>query len=206
MTSDVIQYLPTAKTYARPEPVPVETANPFAFVHINKCGGSSVEIALGLKKRHTTASAMRRSMGVAEWNRRFSFAIVRNPFARVTSIYFYRVRTGHPTVARRTVNINAWIERVWADRDPAFVDVPNLLAPATEWLCEDGEMIVSDVARLETLQDDWPRICRRLGTRVDLGRTNSNLYPPYQALLTQRSRAIVEDVFAEDLERFGYTF
>lgn len=196
----------TARTLARPPAIPVETPNPFAFVHINKCGGSSVEIALGLQKMHKTASELRDHMGSEEWARRFTFSIVRNPFARVTSIYFYRVRTGHGAVARRLLNLNEWIEKVWHDRDETHVGTPILVAPASDWLVEDDQLLVSDVAKLETLQDDWPRICQGMGRRIDLSRTNANLYPPYQQLLTPRSRAIIEEAFAEDLERFGYTY
>ena len=38
----------TARAEERPPAVPVETAEPFTFVHINKCGGTAVELALGL--------------------------------------------------------------------------------------------------------------------------------------------------------------
>lgn len=196
----------TAKTYARPEPVPVATKVPFAFVHVNKCGGSSIEIALGVPKAHLPAWRMREILGPEEWARRFTFGVVRNPFDRAVSIYYYRVRVDHSGLSDRALNVNQWIMAVWGDRDPQYLDEPLLLAPCYDWVMDDQEQIVDYVAKIETLATDWPVICDRLGIDVPLQMTNWNRRPPYRSVLTDESRAILEDAFADDLKQFGYCY
>ncbi|MEL6468757.1 MAG: sulfotransferase family 2 domain-containing protein [Cyanobacteria bacterium J06623_4] len=86
------------------------------FVHLHKCGGTSIELALdehmawddlllgsskygerlqglyqakfGLYK-HSSASEIRRVVGEELWNRCFTFSIVRHPIDRMVSFYEY---------------------------------------------------------------------------------------------------------------------
>lgn len=198
---------PTAKTFARPPADPVSTRVPFSFVHINKCGGSSVEIALGVQKAHRTATSMRDELGHDAWAERFTFAVVRNPFERAVSIYYYRVRTDQGRMGDRHINVNAWIQKVWVDEDPAYRDgSPILFAPAFDWVSEAGHLIVSKIARLESLSDDWVDIAKTLGVAPALHLTNWNMHPPYRELLSAEARAILEGAFQSDLEHFGYEF
>jgi hypothetical protein len=67
-------------------------------------------------------------------------------------------------------------------------------------------MLVEHVARLEDIDAEWPRICRRLGVRRTLAIANRNSHPPHRAIFSDTSRRIVEEAFAEDLERFGYSW
>ena len=62
----------------------------YAFIHINKCGGTSVEAALGIPKVHDTAQERREKLGVEAWDRLKNFSGVRDPYARVASLYRYR--------------------------------------------------------------------------------------------------------------------
>lgn len=191
----------------RPKTEPVATQTPFTFVHINKCGGSSIEIALGLPKRHATADALRDEVGADAWSRRFTFAIVRNPFDRVTSLYYYRVRWNNHGLGDRHANINQWIRALWQDADPRYDDPPFLNWPCAAWLTDRaGTILVDQVVRLEDIETEWPKITRRLGVDVPLPSLNTNKRPPYQDVLTPESRAIIESAFVEDLSRFGYDY
>lgn len=198
---------PSAKTYPRPPADPVKTRVPFSFVHINKCGGSSIEIALGLQKTHQTAASMRAELGEADWKQRYKFAVVRNPFARVVSIYFYRVRTDQGKMGDRHVNVNSWIEEVWSKGNPDYRDGSRILfAPAFEWISQDGVSIVDHVARLENLREDWREIASTLGVSSALQTTNWNMHPSYRDVLSVGSRAILETAFKADLDHFDYAF
>lgn len=196
----------TARAEERPPAIPVETKEPFAFVHINKCGGTAVELALGLPKNHMTAVAMREQMGAEAWAARYTFSVVRNPFERVVSIYFYRVRTGQSGLGDRHLNINQWIERVWVEKDPAYFEAPALIAPCFDWLSDGDDLIVDDVLKLEQLDQDWDRVADRLGIEIRPGHVNANNHPRYQDLLTSVSRKTVEKVFARDMDQFGYRY
>ncbi|MEM1161851.1 MAG: hypothetical protein AAGJ28_13035 [Pseudomonadota bacterium] len=194
----------TAKTMARPPRHPVNAKVPFAFVHINKCGGSSVEIALGLQKMHLTAAEQRATVGAEQWDNAYTFALVRNPFARVASIYYYRVKTDQGGLADRHLSINAWVEQVWGSPTDTSGDESILLRPAWDWVSQDGRALVTETPKLEDVEAEWPRICARLGVDRELSLTNQNFYPPYRYVLGREARAAIEGAFAEDLNRFGY--
>ncbi|MEO1490663.1 MAG: sulfotransferase family 2 domain-containing protein [Pseudomonadota bacterium] len=209
MTDASLSHMPGPRVdiRRRPTPLPVATAVPFSFVHINKCGGTSVEVALGLQKRHATAGAMQREMGRAAWADRFTFAIVRNPFERITSLYYYRVRSNHHGLADRHLNVNQWIRAIWQDGSEHYNDVPLLNGPCIDWLTDaDGTVLVDHVARLEDIDAEWRRISQRLGIDLPLPTLNINKRPAYRDVLTPESREILEFAFAEDLSRFEYHY
>ncbi|MEM6621927.1 MAG: sulfotransferase family 2 domain-containing protein [Pseudomonadota bacterium] len=193
-------------TVPRPVTPRRATALPYAFIHINKCAGSSIEILLGIPKSHETAAQMCARLGADDWARRLSFAVVRNPFDRVASIYFHRRRLGTEGLDDRSIDINRWIDLVWREEDPRFARGGHLLAPATYWLTDQGREIVDTVLRFENLSADWAGLAPRLGVPDELPIMNANLHPPYREVLNAISRATIERTFAPDLARFGYEF
>ena len=85
---------------------------PVAFVHINKAGGTAMRArlytsarhqmleihdqaaagrlrALGSRFFHASASLQRRVLGATAWDSAYTFALVRNPFARQVSMFFF---------------------------------------------------------------------------------------------------------------------
>ena len=196
----------TAKAYARPPAEVIRTLRAFAFVHINKCGGTSVELIMGLQKAHQTAMEMRDLVGAEDWASRFTFSIVRNPFDRVVSIYYYRVRTNQHDLGDRHVNLNQWITKVWEEQDPEYVHNPILTGPCCDWLFEEGTLLVDEVLKLETLDKDWDRVAEPLGISVRPAKTNYNSHPQYRDVISDSSRKTLERAFGEDMDRFGYTY
>lgn len=193
---------PTAVTIPRPRTPRLATRVPFAFVHINKCAGSSVEIALGIEKTHLSASRMRDMIGSEEWEQRFTFSIVRHPADRVVSIYHFRAVLG--MLGETPPGIDEWVEGVWHRRDPDLFDHALLLGPGAEWLCDDDGLMVDFVARFETLERDWRLIASRLGVDCGLKQYNANPHPGWEEALSPGSKAIIAKAFADDLELFGY--
>ena len=180
-------------------------ARPFGFVHVNKCGGRSVEAALGLPKFHADARRMIRIFGRQTWDEMFTFALVRNPYTRLASLYHYRLEKG---IGGPEIGFADWVDAVFARGDPRYAHSPAMLRPCHDWLVDGrGRLAVREVVRLEDLAARWPGICARLGVDATLERRNAGhgtrdcarLYPP-------PLRAVVEDVFAADFEAFGYRF
>jgi len=189
----------------RPDRVQRIAVQPFGFVHINKCGGRSVESALGLPKFHADARRMIGIFGRETWDAMFTFAIVRNPYTRLASLYHHRQRKG---LGGTEIGFADWIEAVFARADPRHALRPAMLRPCSDWLVDaDGRRAVTEIVRLEELPARWPALCARLGVDVPLPHRNAGhgpwdcaqLYPP--AL-----RPLVEEVFATDFQAFDYAF
>jgi hypothetical protein len=180
----------------------------FAFIHINKCGGTSVEKALGLPKVHDTAQQRVERIGWERWNRMHSFALIRHPYAKVVSHYKYRVKTDQTGLGGGAVDLNEWIRRAYGDQEPELHDQPIMFAPCVEWLRIDGEIVVRQIVKLEEIASEWPAICRNIGrpgaAMAHANRTSSNSLDEARSLLDAESVRILRDRFAEDFDRFDY--
>jgi hypothetical protein len=183
-------------------------ARPFRFVHINKTAGSSIEQALGLRFRHRTAREFIGEIGLDEWRRQFTFAVVRNPWDRVVSHYSYRVSTDQTGMGGGVISFTDWVREAYGRNNPLYYDKPRMFMPQRDWLCDDGGVLVVDyVARFENLQADFDEVCRRIGRPpVRLPHLKKSSHGDYRALHDAESRAIVARWFEADIREFGYSF
>ena len=102
-------------------------------------------------------------MGKAEWERRFSFAFVRNPWDRVTSLYFYRVRVNLTSLRTHPVPFNDWVRLVYVENDPRYYDIPQRFMPQLDWVSDpSGEIIVNFMGKFEQLAEDFQVSVRRV--------------------------------------------
>ena len=90
----------------------------FVFIHINKTGGSSVERALKIPFGHETALEKIARMGRTQWDRRFSFTVIRNPWDKVVSHYHFRVQTNQTNLADNPIQFNEWVKVPLVTWDP----------------------------------------------------------------------------------------
>ena len=177
------------------------------FVHINKTGGSSIERALALPFQHRTARELVDLVGPDRWRSCFTFAFVRNPWDKVVSHYFYRVKTDQTGLADRHLDFDEWVLRAYGRREPRYHDDPKWFMPQIEWIAdEDGEILVDFVGRFERLEEDFAEVCRRLGRDARLPHVKASDRPPYAETYSPESAEIVRRHFAADIELFGYEF
>jgi tetratricopeptide (TPR) repeat protein len=166
----------------------INNTHGFIYVHIPKCGGTSVtrilsdlnhynDLELGGTPygealegifsqrygigKHARGAEIRAVVGTEIWNRYYKFATIRNPFARAISTYSYMKENEHHYTDMRDVpDFNAFVASgLW--------DLPGesrMLQPQTEWVMDaHGGLLVDDVFPLETLSEDLPSIARRIG-------------------------------------------
>lgn len=181
-------------------------AGRYVFIHINKCGGTSVEAALGIPKLHDSARLRRLKIGRHRWDAAFTFALVRHPYSRLISFYKYRVRYNQTGLRDdQPLEFNAWIRATLADRNPAYYDQPRMFAPCFDWVSDrSGRIIVDYIAKLETIEEQWPVIQERIGQAVPLPVRNASRSGPGREILDAEARRIVQEWFRKDFEEFGY--
>jgi hypothetical protein len=175
------------------------------FIHINKCGGTSIEAALGIpKKIHDTAVRRREMIGGARWDACFTFSFVRHPFARVSSDYHHRVATNQNGLGENPIGFNAWIARAYGEKDPAYYTHPLMFAPCRDWLCDaEGTILVDYVGKLETIEQDWEHVQRRLGIRRALPRKNVGQHPGSGTPpISTGNKALLRAHFKADFDMF----
>lgn len=198
----------------------ISLAHRTVFVHVPKCGGQSVELAflqhLGLtwKTRRLLLLAKRPKAWAGEspqlahlkareyvaggylpqrlWSELFSFAIVRNPFARVESAFHY--------LDPKAQSLEEFAVSLSTRRRQGFMD------PAWDYVSSaDGDMLISAWYRLEDIADQWPEITRRSNLPgVALPHRNSTATKKRDAVWTPVALQAVREVYADDFLRFGY--
>lgn len=179
----------------------------FVFVHINKTGGSSIEKALGLPFQHKTARELRDELGRQRWERRFSFAFVRNPWDKVASHYHFRVLTNQTSLGADPIGFNEWVVRAYGENDPRYFDRPKMFMPQVEWVSDErGRIIVDFIGRFERLEEDFRKVSRILEREAALPHLKKSRDGDYRALFTSEAADVVERWFARDIAAFGYSF
>jgi hypothetical protein len=186
------------------------------FMHLTKTGGESVLEALDSpQKRHTPASAIlddnfrqtyAKQLDLFEERKDFKptryldriksnwnslrVTFVRNPWARLVSEYHYNKAKGID------------------DRD--FKEVVYSLLQCYDdiwkwsqmrWLCHKGKCYADRVYRLE-----YDRQKFNSDFSVELPHKNKSSHDPYREYYDERTKRIVELVYADDIKEFGYEF
>lgn len=198
------------------------------FVHIPKCGGTSVESAIweehekteenlwmgfldqfhnkfqtgGLQ--HLKAIQIRQYVGRKKFDSLFKFSIVRNPFARIVSQYLYM---GSRADLREYIGMNV---------DDSFLSYLHKIQKRShvQWQQQvsflydyKGNLLVDLIIPLEQI-DDLPDLLRK-HTPINIQsipRTNTHTAKyNYKDYLCEDSVAIISDLYLEDFEAFNYS-
>jgi hypothetical protein len=141
---------------------------------------------------HMSASAVRNRVAEKTWDDYLKFTIVRNPWDRVVSAYFWAIRDSGPS-------------RVALDR--------AISRAGRSWQVYtiDGRLAVDEVIRYECLADDMTRVHRQLGLEgpVELPRAKSSSRPAWAAVervLTDDDIVRIGELAHHEIEMFGYRF
>jgi chondroitin 4-sulfotransferase 11 len=173
------------------------------FIHQRKVAGSSIMTSLGHSPKRPEWHRFNDGVLSPDWAQRdtsyFVFSAVRNPFDRLISSWKY---------------LKSTCDRTLLDvlRAPPLegIDYRHLTRPQIAILrdLESGMLVTDDLIRFERLQQDFDRICDRIGrARRPLDHINaSNRMAGYRYHFDAETRHLAERMFAEDLSVFGYEF
>jgi chondroitin 4-sulfotransferase 11 len=177
----------------------------FAFIHINKCGGTSLERALGIPfLDHDTALERRAFLGAREWDKRFKLTLVRHPYDRVTSHYLYERRDEPASEAQLLGEFPAWLDR-WERANkagPARWD-----ASMHSWIADhNGDLLVDRIYRLEKINEAVADISQAIGREMTLHHIKSKTQGlDRKVLLTSEVKERIYHTHRIDFDTFGYT-
>ena len=145
----------------------LQTKHDFIFIHINKTGGSAVEKALGtIDQVHLSAYVLKNHLGSINFNNKFKFAFVRNPYDRLVSQYHYRLQNDQTGVKSEALSFKDWFKSAYMNREEPYYNFPAMFQPQLDWVTDDkGEIIVDFIGRFENLQNDFDLVCDKIGVQ-----------------------------------------
>jgi hypothetical protein len=203
----------------------------FIFIHIPKTAGTSLTRALSpwslnpqrtqwrrllshLPVRETPPNVFLRQHDKAGWVKHklpaeiydsaYKFAVVRNPFERAVSTYYFRrdYLSGRRWNRARVLDFKAFLR--YLERKNRLVRVDQ-----TSWIADrHGNLILDEILRFETLAEQFNALVERLDLpgEVKLPRSNVNAPYDYRAVYDDEAKSIVRRLYFRDFERFGYEF
>ena len=209
----------------------INTEDKVIFLHVPKTGGCSVESLLvknnyNPKYRHLTLGQMK--VPEKELDEYTIFTIIRNPWDRVLSNFFYsvgegRARTwmdGATTFAayldnvKKTYESNGGLDKKLSKGSLRHTSVNSI----GYWI--NGYSGPVHELRFETLSQDWNEFKGNIGIQTALPHVNKNTSKSkkskkqfarsynsnYRDFYTVSERDLVRELYKGDIEKYGYTF
>ncbi len=177
------------------------------YIHINKTAGSSIAKSLHITEIHHSLEyelLYKKQFGTHIPYDIEIVASIRNPFDKVASQYFYRIKTNQNNLGENTLSFDKWIEMAFDKKMPFYRDRELMFSPQCKWI-ENSKKYLIRFIRFENLEKDYQEIANKYnGAPLTWKKKSSN--KNYRTHYSKFSIKIIEEAFKEDLERFNYTF
>lgn len=178
----------------------------FIFIHINKTGGSSIGRALKIPFGHKTALETIDEIGIDRWQKRYTFAVVRNPWDKVVSQYFHRKKTDQID-KEDSIEFNDWVKLAYGEQDLKYYNNPKMFLPHYDWISDrENKILVNFICRFENLSQDFDYVCNQINKKAELPHLKASKRGNYRDYYEADTREIVASWFAKDIQNFNYQF
>lgn len=162
---------------------------------------------------HLPATLIKEYVSEKVFHTYFKFAIVRNPWDRLVSEFFWRQQIRKEdcgTFEQFVRSLNKWYpnDRLAPCKPPFlyYCDHPHFLSQSRYVLDTKGRRLVDHVFRFESIREDFALLRQRLGIDIGLEKKNKTSHHHYSHYYNRVTRQIVYDYYQEDIKRFGYSF
>ena len=201
------------------------------FIHIPKCGGTSVEDVIWPKEQgrteddlwmgfvsrfenkyqtgglqHLSAWQVREEVGSDVFSAYYKFAFVRNPWDRIVSQFAYmQQRPDLMDFLGMTsgIEFKAYLELIRRKEHVQWMPQVRFL------LDQDGSLLVDRIGSLESFNEDCAQIFSALGLPPDRlpGHAKRSKRQEFRAYFSDdEAIEAVADIFSEDISFLGYKF
>lgn len=200
--------------------MPVQYNKKVIFIHIPKTGGQSIYEPLemrggpntysGYQQAHLTANELRNVLGTKMFNSYTKLSVVRNPYDRLVSEYFY--------IQQRMSSGSGGYIKELKGHDVSFEDLVKNLAkidlyehpqcqrarflPQKEFIYSNDALVVDKLFRFE----NWQEIEKYMKENYnsDIPHKNKSEHDSYMHYYNPETLAIVNDLYKEDFKAFDY--
>ena len=142
------------------------------------------------------------------------FGMVRNPFERILSFYFFHC--GHTGVlCKDTFKEFICAEETWESFESVNhqhsyggLGPSGFILPLLTWFTlKSGEILVKNYIRTDNLQCEFDKFCDMVNLpHQQLPHRNKTKHKHYTEYYDDETREIVAEKYANDIEHFGYKF
>jgi hypothetical protein len=175
------------------------------FIEVPKTGSTSIRAIVGEPgKPHQNIWQIASSIPEEKFRTYFKFGFVRNPWDRAVSLYERK----EGLQMKPLMSFEQFIDWMKYASCTCVHPVPHRYQ--LDWFVNPhGDVIVDFIGRYESLAADWAKLAERLGVpgaalpRLNVNVTRNRDYTTYYS---ERTRRIVAERFAVDIEYFGYHF
>ena len=203
------------------------------FIHIPKCAGSSIEEYFGVKpfkwkypnyenltgwcpKRkihlhHATAEQLLNTGLVKEedWDSYFKFAIIRNPWSRAVSDYYWFnrskiIKTGFSSYLKG----EGRLKKEMTNKDVKEYRGDHLL-PQCDFIKINNKIVVDKIIRLENLKEEFGELKKELNLpkkALPHSKKANKHYDHYSEFYFDKEIEMIRDKYKKDIQEFNYHF
>jgi Sulfotransferase family len=152
---------------------------------------------------HMPSTSILKLVGEEIWSSYFKFCVVRNPYEKAVSAYYFFKKNNHDIDSCESINESQLFEH-WLEASGPPQDSDKYLI--------NGQFCLDYVIRHECISHDLERLCHRLGVpwkSAQLPNFKSGIRPKnvsLEHLYTDRSKEIVRTAYEFEFAHFGYSF
>ena len=174
------------------------------FIHIPKNGGTSVH----KESRNTLSFGHDRWKDIPREIRytHKSFAVIRNPWARIVSRYVMGIPTSNTNDHGTTWNtFEEFLETryVWTDKE--WNDPIRSWSTQYDYVCDESGIVRCDILRLEFIDDELSPYLN-LNTPYIVRENVGDYTRNYQDYYNEQTIQIVADWYEQDIDYWGFDF
>ncbi len=181
------------------------------FIHINKAGGTSIETVLrpgAIFRKHYMIAREIRKIAKKKWDRYFTFAIVRNPWDKMASLYRYRRGI---SLIPKLWSFDTFIHKLdTLNNSSPSKSSRNLLRTTNQLehcIDDSGKVILDYIGRFENIKQEWQKISNIIGCKKPLPHVKATKrHQHYSLYYSDELKDIVANRFDRDIEYFNYKF
>lgn len=196
----------------------LENDNKIIFIHIPKAAGNALIKTLFNQSATGHDPLLRyKKNDLVKYTNFYKFSVVRNPWDRLVSAYFYLKQGGigffDKEFADKFLNecddFSEFVLKL--ESDPHFLE--KILSwvhfcPQVSFLQDEtGRIAVDRIVKLENISSDISLLCKDLNLPdKQMIKDNQSKRGSYQDYYTEETKSIVAKIYKEDIQQLGYNF